>query len=288
MKRLITKRLTLSIILFLSLVLLLGCSPTTESDGKPELKPKIDTLEGAAYTGHYTRSGTRSLDTENMISSKKYRNTEEMAKSSLGKGSVFNAIDFSWNGSHNCEGFRLYRSANGAAYEMILDWDDLWPGITPEDLFGAKDYDIKQGNTYRYYVIAYNKAKNWETAPSDIFTITIGDKTFLPPVFLNQPSDYASINKPNYVFKWIPIGDILPYGDIVYGKIWIRIFSADTLSTVMWFLEPDDFTTSQIIYNGVSLIHGQSYRWYIHCLGYDSKGNLISESASEDWEFIYN
>ena len=144
MKGFIPKRIII-IALFLIFVLLLGCSPSTNNGDKPELKPKIDILEGSAYTG-----------------------------------ASFKAIELSWSGYYNSEGFRIYRSVNGADYKEINDWPI--PSSSPDNGFHSRDDEIdpKPGNTYSYYVTAYNNTKKWETLPSDTFTITIGEKTFLP------------------------------------------------------------------------------------------------------------
>jgi hypothetical protein len=251
-------------------------------------EPKIEYFEGIPYTGHNSRSNSMFLESRGIEPSRVYMYPEEVTGNSLSRGDIFNAIELIWNGYPNCQGFYLYRGVNGAAYEIIrvLDLGDS-ADITSEYYFGTWDIDIEEGNTYRYYVTAYNNTENWETAPSDIFTIEIGNETFLPHVYLQQPPDYATIEEPDYLFQWTPIGNIVPYGDVAYGETYIRIFDAETYSTVMnhWFL--DDFTTSQATYDGNSLIPGRTYRWYIGCYGYDSNGQLVAQSYSEDWEFTY-
>lgn len=254
MKGLIPKRIIISILLFLTFVLLLWCSPSTNSESEPELKPKIGILEGRAYS----------------------------------KANSFRAIELTWSDYYNSEGFRIYRSVNGADYKEIYHWPR--PGSSPEDYFGYNDDEIdpKPGNTHSYYVTAYNNTKKWETLPSDTFTITIGEKTFLPSISLIQPSNYASINKPNYVFKWASNVGSLPYGDVRLGRTFINIIDAGTNTSVMFFSSFDDFITSQIIYNGEPLISGRTYKWYVGCEGRDKNDKIIAVSVSETREFIFD
>jgi hypothetical protein len=251
-------------------------------------EPKIESLECIPYTGHNSRSNSIFPVSREIETSRVCIYPEEVTNNSLSRGEIFNAIELIWNGYPDCQGFYLYRSVNGAAYEIIrvLDLGDS-ADITSEYYFGTWDIDIEQGSTYRYYITAYNNTENWETAPSDIFTIEIGNETFLPPVYLQQPPDYAIIEETDYLFQWTPIGNIVPYGDVAYGDTYIRIFDADTYSSAMTKLYYDDFTTSQVTYDGISLIPGKTYIWYVNCYGYDSNEQVVAVSDSEVWEFTY-
>jgi len=252
---------------------------------QPEIiEPPIEYIEGRAGTYHSTRSRSisRNISNDDSVTALYYSGNLSDA---LSKGGITNIIDIIWPAYDNCTGYRVYRSKNSSEYSIILDWDTS--GII-SNRFGLYDHDVEIGNTYRYYVTAYNDTENWETVQSNIYTIEINNETFLPPIYLDQPQDYGQVDDPNYLFKWTPVGNILPYGDVVEGQTWLRIFDADTLSSLWAPLYSDNFTTSQVTYNGDTLISGNTYRWYVRGYGFDANGQIIAESDSEDWEFTYN
>jgi hypothetical protein len=252
--------------------------------GPQPTEPPVEFMgELIALTSHSTRSRSVTHGTLNDDSSRILYYSDNLGDT-VSRGGIYHAIDVSWWAYDNCTGYRVYRSINGSEYEIILDWDTT--GIVSSG-FGLYDSDIALGNTYSYYVTAYNDTEKWETVPSNIYSIEIGNETFLPPIYLNQPQDYGIVDNPNYLFKWTPVGNILPYGDVVEGKTWLRIFDADTLSSLWTPLYSDNFTTSQVTYNGNPLISGNTYRWVVRNFGYDTNGQIIAESRSEYWEFTY-
>jgi len=247
------------------------------------IEPPVEFRGGVALTLHSTRSRLITRGILNDDSSRVLYYSSNLGDT-LSRGGIYHAVDVSWLAYDNCTGYRVYRSTNGSEYEMILNWDTT--GIIGS-AFGLYDSDIVVGNTYSYYFTAYNDTENWETVPSNIYTIEIDNETFLPPIYLNQPQDYGLVDDPNYLFKWTPVGNILPYGDVVEGQTWLRIFDADTLSSLWTPLYSDNFTTSQVTYNGDTLISGNTYRWYVRNYGFDANGQIIASSDSEDWEFTY-
>lgn len=248
------------------------------------ISPPVEFMGGLlASTLHSTRSRSITRGTLNDDSSGVLYYSGNLGDT-LSRGGIYHAIDVAWWAYDNCTGYRVYRSTNGSEYEMILNWDTT--GLISSG-FGFYDSDIALGNTYSYYVTAYNVTENWETVPSNIFNIEIDNETFLPPIYLDQPPDYGQVNDPNYLFEWIPIGNILPYGDVVEGETWLRIFDAETLSSLWSPLYSDNFTTSQVTYNGNPLISGNTYWWVVRNFGYDTNGQIIAESRSEYWEFTY-
>ncbi|MBU4453403.1 right-handed parallel beta-helix repeat-containing protein, partial [Patescibacteria group bacterium] len=247
------------------------------------IEPPVEFRGGVAWTLHSTRSRsiTRDISNDDSLTVLYYsRNLGD----TLSRGGIYHAVDVSWLAYDNCTGYRVYRSTNGMEYEMILNWDTT--GIIGS-AYGLYDSDIVLGNTYSYYFTAYNDTENWETVPSNIYTIEIDNETFLPPIYLDQPQDYGQVDDPNYIFKWTPVGEILPYGDFVTFSTQIQVFDSNTLDT-LWWENYDDFTTSQATYNGASLINGNIYRWDVKSYGYDANGQIIVSSASENWEFTYN
>ena len=190
-------------------------------------------------------------------------------------------IAVTWHAYYEAVGYRVYRSKNGASYVLILD---LQP--TPGDnWYGFYDEDVSPGNTYSYYVIAYGT--DWETDPSEIVTID----TFLPSCSLSSPSDGATINNPNPVFKWSPVGiSSFPYGSIYYGYSDLYVYD-DTAGEQTWWILFDDIITSSATYNqdGLAspLISGHDYIWDSWGYGFDENWNLIAISLSEDWGFTY-
>ena len=80
----------------------------------------------------------------------------------------------------------------------------------------------------------------------------------------------------------------LPYGDVRLGRTFMNIIDAGTNTSVMFFSSFDDFTTSQIIYNGEPLISGRTYKWYVGCEGRNTNGKIIATSFRETREFIFD
>jgi len=196
-------------------------------------------------------------------------------------------IEVDWHSYSDAAGYRVYRSVDGGNYTTILDW----PAPSGSDWYGFWDYDVSEGYSYRYYVIAYGSC--WETDPSEIVTISITSKTFLPPCSLISPTDGSNITDPNPVFSWSPVGlgtSDLPYGEVYSGETYLRIYDTNTYETV-WSIWFDDMTTFTVTYdqdgNADLLISGNDYRWYIVTLGYDNNGHLIAVSQSENWLFTY-
>ncbi len=192
-----------------------------------------------------------------------------------------------WEAYPEAEGYRIYRKINDSNYELMMDWDvsgpeyddNIWFGV-----YGEVLYPEIYGNTFSYYIVAYNNSENWETVAGIPLEKTIDDETFLPPIYLNQPQLYSEVNDPNFLFQWTPVGDILPYGDIIQGNTRINVYG----DNINYWPDPfNDFTTSQAPYNGDALFSGNTYYWRVFSLGFDSEGERIAESVSQEWEFTY-
>ena len=248
------------------------------------IEPPVEFLGCRAATYHASRLRSISSNIVNYDSSSLVQiYSDDLINNKLSKGNITNAIFVWWLSYSNCNGYRVYRSTNSSEYEMILNWDTT--GLT-SDGFGLYNIYIEIGNTYSYYVTAYNNTENWETVPSNIFTIEIDNETFLPPIYLDQPPDYGSVDDPNYLFQWTPLGDILPYGDIIQGISFIQVFEEDPFSS-LWVEIFSDFVTSQANYTGGDLIPGNNYKWKVGTNGLNSNGQIVATSMSQEWEFTY-
>jgi len=181
-------------------------------------------------------------------------------------------IDIVWDPYEGADGYRIYRSVNGASYEQINDIE------AKPDYYCYDRYDnnVEIGNIYSYYVTAYGD--NWETDPSKIVT----RKTFLPPCFLISPQNNIMISDSTPTFIWSPVGVSFPYGVIPSGNTNLRVCD-DTLKKIVWSIWFDGMTTSKAIYNqdgkASALIPGHTYSWWVWGFGRDNEGNWIATSV---------
>jgi hypothetical protein len=206
--------------------------------------------------------------------------------SEVEKGETAHQIYVRWDAYYDVGGYRVYRKVDNGDYTMIYEWQNPPTGYSGYGLYNS---DISEGNTYSYYITAYGP--DWETAPSEIVSITITSETFLPPCSLTSPTDGSIIIDPNPVFSWSPVGlGTLPYGEIYSGETYLRIYDANTYETV-WSIWFNDMTTSTATYdqNGSAdpLVPGHIYRWYITTSGYDENGDWAASSYAETWWFNY-
>jgi hypothetical protein len=197
------------------------------------------------------------------------------------KGVTDYVIDVSWHAYYGATGYRVYRSVNGAAYTLVLDWE----APLGYDWYGFYDNDVAPGSTYTYYVTAYGDFG--ETAPSQIVT----RDTWLHPCSLDSPIDGLAITDPNPTFTWNPVGvSSFPYGPIYSGEsdLWVYDDTAGETVLYTWF---DNMTTSTATYNqdgqASPLVACHGYYWDSWGYGIDGNGNLIAISESEDWYFSY-
>lgn len=206
------------------------------------------------------------------------------------RGSYYNAIYLTWEEYRDCEGFKIYRSVNSTDikdYVMIKEMD-LSMSETSEDIILYQDRDYEQGNTYRYYVTAYNNTKKWETTRSNIFVITINNNTFLPPISLQNPMENESIDNPEYLFKWTHNNIGLPFGEISSGDTLIYVTDKENPSSTMMETVLNEINHFEEKYDGFPLIPGKTYSWNVGCVGYNASGQIISLSLGEERDFSYN
>ena len=192
-------------------------------------------------------------------------------------------INVFWDPYPEASGYKVYRSVNGVAEaEPIYNG----PGELLYDKNVVQWHDLSNivvGNTYAYYVTAYDDG--WETSPS-LETGTIN--TFLPPIYLVSPSDGETINNSTPTFEWSPVG-ANPGGSINSGitELWVKDLTDDK---VTWDILISDMTTSNATYNqdgqASPLILGHSYAWEV--TSYGSVDNMeVAISQSEYWEFTF-
>ena len=193
-----------------------------------------------------------------------------------------------WSTYSEANGYKVYRKVNEGDFVEVFDGyppsSSNWPGWKGH---GWYDFDVQEGNTYSYYVIAYGTG--WQTESSEIAT----RYAWLPPCSLSSPSNGAIITISEPTFSWNPVGletSDFPYGDIYYGITHLWMFDISTDEEV-WWSSFYDMTTSTATYNydgnATPLVHGHSYRWCTLGHGYDKNNNMIASSDSEWREFIY-
>jgi thermitase len=201
----------------------------------------------------------------------------------LAKGIVEHAIYVDWHSYPDATGYKVYRSINGGSFSLVFQDEPT----TSYDWYSFWDYDVSEGNSYTYYVTAYDTG--WETDPSLEVTID----TWLPPCSLISPTDESIITNPTPTFTWNPVGltsSDFPYGSIYSGRSNLDIWNHTTWDWA-WYIYFDDLTTSSAIYNqdgqATPLVAGNGYQWQMDSFGYDENGKLIAYSWSEYWDFYY-
>ena len=252
-------------------------------------RPPVDEFWGKAYTGYLINNNSKLSNIESSVPTKIYNGISMDSRNIMSRGDHYNAIHLNWNGYTGSEGFRIYRSDNGGDYEIIFDLPIY--GSSPNDGFFHLDDDIDStpGNTYSYYVTAYNSTKGWEAPRSKIVTITIDNETFLPPITLLEPENSVEIENPEQVFEWNPFENehSLPYGEVECGRTFMNVIDTNTDTSVFFFSDFDDFTTSQVNYDGDPLIPGRTYRWYVGWEGRRWNNEIVATSLSKSYEFTY-
>jgi len=201
----------------------------------------------------------------------------------INKGIVEKLIEVEWRAYPEATAYKIYKSTNGSTYSLIKDWQAP-PGY---DWYTLLDYEVTEGNTYSYYVIAYGSFG--QTLPSQE-TLTID--TWLPVCSLIDPSNGSVITNPTPTFNWNPAGvSSFPYGSIMEGESDLWVYD-DTTGSISWWPSFNNMTVSTAIYNqdgqAASLINEHNYEWNSWAYGYDGDSNLIAASLSEDWGFHYS
>jgi len=232
-----------------------------------------------------------SNDTESSnLNVTKNKNIREKGKINNIKGDTTHYhIYVHWSTYNEADGYKVYRKVNEGGYIEVYDGtpppSSNWPSWEGH---GWYDYDVTDGNTYSYYVIAYGSG--WQTEPSDVST----RYTWLPPCSLNSPVDGAIINISEPTFSWNPVGlhaSDFPYGEITYGNTRLRVWDETADGEQVWWYSTDGMTATSTTYNSNGnaepLIPGHHYIWQILGHGYNEENHMIASSDSEWNEFIY-
>jgi len=91
-----------------------------------------------------------------------------------------------WNNIANETGYKLYKSVNNANYTLLTTLD--------VDVTNYTDLDVTTGNTYKYYVVAFNETSNSSNSNSVSGQLAIsGD--FATNLFISEYTEGTGYNK---------------------------------------------------------------------------------------------
>ncbi len=213
-------------------------------------------------------------------------------------GGPEHSVEIYWDAYPEALSYDVYRSVNGEDYTLLPEASVLSKEFPPDNncIFwvggggitpicpGYIDDNVSPENTYSYYVIA--QGDGWETAQSETATVD----TWLPACSLLSPPDNSSIDEANPTFCWDSGVSSLPYDSISSGNVYLGVWN-EMDPILGWSRYFDDITLSSAIYNqdgqGDPLFSGNSYQWGVQIDAYDSEGNYIARSSSENWNFSY-
>jgi hypothetical protein len=188
-----------------------------------------------------------------------------------------------WDAYEGANGYRLYRKVNDGSWNTIYQGEGEITGEN-SDKREYEDFDIQLGNTYEYYVVAYGDG--WETQPN---FATGPLSQFLPPIYLNSPSDQSTVSDSNITFQWTPLGGI-PAGFNGPGKTELQLYDINT-NDLIWQILLENVTASSVNFNQdgqatTSLILGNTYGWRVRNYTFDQNMEDVI-TQSEYWEFTY-
>jgi len=196
---------------------------------------------------------------------------------------IIHEINTFWDVYQGASGYKLYRKVNNGNWNLIFQGEGEVSGENSEKR-EWHDQNIQLGNSYEYYVVACGE--DWETKPN----FNTGSLSqFLPPIYLNSPSDQSTVSDSNATFQWTPLGGI-PAGFNGPGNTKLQLYDVNT-NELIWHIWFNDATTSSVTFNQdgqatAFLIPGHTYGWRVRNYAYDQNiEDVITQS--EYWEFTY-
>jgi len=172
--------------------------------------------------------------------------------------------------------YNLYRRVDNGPFELWMFWNN-----PPQEagLLGFGDSGVQENHTYTYYITA--SVGNAETPPSESVSLR---PVFLPPIYLVNPPDGATISSPP-TFSWNIAGNVNT--PLVYT--YLDVYDVTSNSYSWWYGAEGVITQVPYNYDGKAspLEKDHEYAWRVTLFGYDSSGKLVSISWSDEWHFSY-
>jgi len=196
---------------------------------------------------------------------------------------IVHQINVFWNVYEGANGYKVYWKVNNGNWGLKYQGEGEVCGENDEKR-QIKDLDVQLGNTYEYYVVAYGD--DWETQPN-FGTGPLSQ--FLPPIYLNSPSDQSTVSDSNITFQWTPLGGV-PVGFNGPVMTELQLYDGNT-NEMIWQIWLEDVTTSSMTFNQdaqaiTSLMPGHTYGWRVRNYAFDQNMEDVI-TASEYWEFTY-
>jgi len=159
-------------------------------------------------------------------------------------------VEVTWNNFTGANNYKVWKSENNGGFTKLLDNYE-----ENESWYWLNDWDVAEGNTYDYYVVALDGETVIQTSP----TMTVD--TWLPAILPVTPLQGDLVTVPNPVFEW-DYEDLIdfPYnGEFEYNGGGFNLNDIDT-GVCVWEIEADENVFS-ITYDGPALIEGHEYQW---------------------------
>lgn len=144
------------------------------------------------------------------------------------------------------------------------------------DLFADPDFDLTPGVTYHYQVVAVGAKFDPDTGAGASSPSNDASATPLPPMSsFSSPESGATINTPTPTLRWEGLNDASTYRVILYEGF------PEINRDPLW--SSGATPNSSLVYNGPSLLPGQTYYWVV--VAFSAGKN--ARSISPLWKFTY-
>ncbi len=185
-----------------------------------------------------------------------------------------------WTDYTNANDYQVYKSTDGNNFTLLegeyelLEYEWLGRGYW----YDFWDHETIKGNTYYYYVKAFDGATELQTSS----TMTVD--TWLPGIIAIDPIEDEVVTDPTPTFMWQYENSIsFPYGPFDFSRAFICL--CDTVSwDIIWEIELNNLDIFSYTYDGPSLIEGRRYIW---SRVVDGGSDGISTSTASMGTFFY-
>ncbi len=159
-------------------------------------------------------------------------------------------VEVRWNNFTGANNYEVWKSENNGSFTKLLDNYE-----ENEGWYWLNDWDVTDGNTYDYYVVALDGGTVIQTSP------TITQDTWLPAILPVSPLQGSLVTEPNPVFECYYEAPIsFPYNDeFEYNGGGFNLNDIDT-GVCVWEIEADE-DVFEVTYDGPALIEGHEYQW---------------------------